>query len=56
MIGAMKSSLSMNFMPVIAAILSYIILGEGIETYHIIGTVIIVSGLFAINLTRHKNS
>ncbi|CAH0529299.1 DMT family transporter [Vibrio hippocampi] len=55
-IGAMKSSLSMNFMPVIAAILSYIILGEDIETYHVIGTVIIVSGLVAINLTRQKRS
>lgn len=56
MIGAMKTSLSMNFMPVIAAMLSYIILGEDIESYHVIGTVIIISGLVAINLTRCKKS
>lgn len=46
----------MNFMPVIAAVLSYVILGEDIETYHVIGTVVIVSGLVAINLTRGKKS
>ncbi|MBP6553707.1 MAG: DMT family transporter, partial [Vitreoscilla sp.] len=44
-IGAAKASLSLYTMPVFAAILSYVILGEGLKAYHWIGGAIIVVGL-----------
>lgn len=44
-IGAAKASLSLYTMPVFAAILSYVILGEGLKAYHWIGGAIIVMGL-----------
>ena len=44
-IGAAKASLALYTMPVFAAILSYVLLGEGLQSYHWIGGAIIATGL-----------
>ncbi len=45
-LGPSKTSVYAYFMPVITAALAYIFLGEAIAAFHVIGTVLIISGVY----------
>ncbi|MDO6765188.1 EamA family transporter [Agarivorans sp. 1_MG-2023] len=44
----MKTSLSMNLMPVLVFMISYLFLDERFELYHLWGTLLILSGLLIV--------
>jgi drug/metabolite transporter (DMT)-like permease len=48
-IGAVKTSVFNNLIPVFAMILSVLILGEKIETYALAGSILVIGGVFLIN-------
>jgi drug/metabolite transporter (DMT)-like permease len=48
-IGAVKTSVFNNLIPVFAMILSVLILGEEIETYALAGSILVIGGVFLIN-------
>ncbi|MFN4977483.1 MAG: DMT family transporter [Bacteroidota bacterium] len=48
-IGAVKTSVFNNLIPVFAMVLSVLILGEKIETYALAGSVLVIGGVFLIN-------
>ncbi|MEY2595787.1 MAG: hypothetical protein RI965_1059 [Bacteroidota bacterium] len=48
-IGAVKTSVFNNLIPIFAMMLSVLILGERIETYALIGSVLVIGGVFIIN-------
>ncbi|WP_255437939.1 DMT family transporter [Agarivorans sp. Toyoura001] len=47
-VGGMKTSLSMNLMPVLVFMISYLFLDERFELYHLWGTLLILSGLLIV--------
>lgn len=48
-IGAVKTSVFNNLIPVFAMVLSVLVLGEKIETYALAGSVLVIGGVFLIN-------
>lgn len=55
-IGATKAGLYINLIPLFAALLAVIFLGESFESYHSVGIGLIVSGLLLFNLPLRKKS
>ena len=45
-LGPSKTSVYAYFMPVITAAFAYIFFGEAIAAFHVIGTVLIISGVY----------
>lgn len=54
-IGANKTGMFINLLPVYAAVLAAVFLGEAFKWFHLVGMAIIVSGMFAFNRFGIKN-
>lgn len=53
-IGAESSAMFMNLMPVVAVSLAAILLGEKIESYHLIGGLMVISGVILAQVKTKK--
>ncbi|MCW8893705.1 MAG: DMT family transporter, partial [Deltaproteobacteria bacterium] len=49
-IGANRAGLYINLIPLFAALLAVLFLGEGFQNYHLTGIVLIFTGLLLFNL------
>lgn len=55
-IGPMKASIFINFVPISAIILAYIILDEQISISLLIGAILVISGVMLTNISRFHSS
>ncbi|BBM67132.1 multidrug DMT transporter [Vibrio alfacsensis] len=54
LIGADSSAMFMNLMPVVSVALASTLLGEKIHTYHIIGGMLVISGVILSQIKLHR--
>lgn len=57
-IGANRAGLYINLVPLFASLLAIVFLGEGFQSYHLVGVVLIAGGLLLFNLplSRRKDN
>jgi drug/metabolite transporter (DMT)-like permease len=55
LIGANRAGLYINLIPLFAALMAILFLGERFQRYHLLGMVFICSGLILFNLPRRTN-
>lgn len=55
-IGADNSAMFMNLLPVVAVTLAATMLGETIHSYHLIGGILVISGVILAQIKRGKNN
>jgi drug/metabolite transporter (DMT)-like permease len=53
-IGAAKASLALYSMPVFAAVLAYVLLGETLQGFHWMGGTLIFGGLLLATLPKRR--
>lgn len=53
-VGANKAGLYINLVPLFASFLAVLFLGERFQSYHLIGIILIASGLLLFNLPLHR--